>query len=64
MPKLPIGATPSRTCPDRYNCGELTKEERKGRGIKCPYLAAAANERTIIQAKCLAKRALVSLLKE
>lgn len=64
MPKLPIGATPSRTCPDRYNCRELTKEEKGDRHIKCPYLADAANERPTIQAECLAKSALGSVRKE
>jgi hypothetical protein len=64
MPKLPEGATPSRTCPDRYNCAVMRHGDEQAieRGT-CPYLEADANGRPGIRAECLARKRMIDALK-
>jgi len=64
MPKLPEGATPSRTCPDRYDCSVMrNKNEPVNDRDECPYLAAYADERLGVRLECLDRKRFVGALK-
>ena len=64
MWKLPEGATPSRTCPDRYNCYGMPHGDNPGSERRlCHYLAASADQRPGIRAECLARKRVIDVLK-